>query len=163
MAASKTSATAMFLLPASIFAVLALLFVYSLSRGPSTTIPSTMIGKKAPDMTLAPLVVERVRARGLDVPVIVGGIIPDLTIILDIDTQIGLSRAAARRSGEKVDRFEDEKLEFHTKLREAYREIAAANPERCALIDASDAQQIVLSDSRPLTNINTAADLQTLA
>jgi molybdenum cofactor guanylyltransferase len=31
-----------------------------------------------------------------------------------------------------------------------------------ALIDASDAQQIVLPDSRPVTNVNTAADLQTL-
>lgn len=66
MAASKTSATAMFLLPASIFAVLALLFVYSLSRGPSTTIPSTMIGKKAPDMTLAPLA--GVMQNGVPVP-----------------------------------------------------------------------------------------------
>lgn len=75
--------------------------------------------------------------------VTVGGIIPDLTIILDIDTQVGLARAAARRSGQKIDRFESEKLEFHTKLREAYREIAAANPERCALVDASGTPEAV--------------------
>ena len=66
MAASKTSVTAMFLLPASIFGVLALLFVYSLSRGPSTTIPSTMIGKKAPEMALAPLA--GVTQNGVPVP-----------------------------------------------------------------------------------------------
>jgi molybdenum cofactor guanylyltransferase len=41
--------------------------------------------------------------------------------------------------------------------------VASGERRMSALIDASDAQQIVLSDSRPLTNINTAADLQTLA
>jgi molybdenum cofactor guanylyltransferase len=41
--------------------------------------------------------------------------------------------------------------------------VAAGERRMSALIDASDAQQIVLSDSRPLTNVNTAADLQTLA
>jgi molybdopterin-guanine dinucleotide biosynthesis protein A len=41
--------------------------------------------------------------------------------------------------------------------------VASGERRMSALIDASDAQQIVLSDSRPLTNVNTAADLQTLA
>ncbi|BBZ40575.1 molybdenum cofactor guanylyltransferase [Mycobacterium conspicuum] len=41
--------------------------------------------------------------------------------------------------------------------------VAAGERRMSALIDASDAQQIVLSDSRPLTNVNTVADLQTLA
>ncbi|MGA9677140.1 MAG: molybdenum cofactor guanylyltransferase [Mycobacterium sp.] len=41
--------------------------------------------------------------------------------------------------------------------------VAAGERRMSALIDASDAQQIVLSDSRPLTNVNTTADLQTLA
>ena len=40
--------------------------------------------------------------------------------------------------------------------------VAAGERKMSALIDASDAQQIVLSDSRPLTNVNTTADLQTL-
>jgi dTMP kinase len=73
----------------------------------------------------------------------VGDIVPDLTIILDIDVKTGLERAALRRSGQKVDRFEDERVEFHMKLREAYKEIAAANPERCALIDASGTPEAV--------------------
>ena len=41
--------------------------------------------------------------------------------------------------------------------------VAAGERRMSALIDASDAQQMVLSDSRPLTNVNTTADLQTLA
>jgi len=73
----------------------------------------------------------------------VGDIVPDLTIILDIDVQTGLARAAQRRSGEKIDRFENERVEFHQKLRDSYKEIAAANPERCALIDASGTPEAV--------------------
>jgi molybdenum cofactor guanylyltransferase len=41
--------------------------------------------------------------------------------------------------------------------------VAAGERRMSALIDASDAQQIVLSDPRPLTNVNTTAELQTLA
>ena len=75
--------------------------------------------------------------------VTVGEIVPDLTIILDIDTKIGLARAAARRSGGAVDRFEEEKLDFHNKLRNAYREIATQNPDRCVLIDAQGTPETV--------------------
>ncbi len=75
--------------------------------------------------------------------VTVGEIVPDLTIILDIDTEIGLARAASRRSGGVVDRFEEEKLEFHNKLRNAYREIAVENPARCVLIEAQGTPEAV--------------------
>ena len=74
---------------------------------------------------------------------IVGDVMPDLTLILDIDPQIGLARAAARRNDASVDRFEQEKLDFHVKLRDAYREIAAANPDRCVLIDAQGTPDVV--------------------
>jgi len=59
---------------------------------------------------------------------------PDLTIILDLDPRLGLERAKGR--GE-LDRFEQEKMEFFTKVRTAYLKIAAADPERCIVIDAS--------------------------
>lgn len=75
--------------------------------------------------------------------VTVGDILPDLTVILDIDAQTGLSRAATRRGNANVDRFEDEKIEFHLKLRAAYKEIAAANPDRCVLVDASGTPEAV--------------------
>jgi dTMP kinase len=69
--------------------------------------------------------------------VTVGDLKPDLTIILDVPVEVGLKRAAARRGQGAPDRFESESVKFHQELREAYREIAAANPERCVLIDAT--------------------------
>src|SRR6202008_673405 len=69
--------------------------------------------------------------------VTIGDLKPDLTIILDVPVEIGLTRAAARRGNAAPDRFESEDVKFHQKLRDAYREIAAAEPQRCVLIDAS--------------------------
>ena len=69
--------------------------------------------------------------------VTIGDLKPDLTIILDVPVEIGLRRAAARRGQGAPDRFESEDVKFHQELREAYKEIAAANPDRCVLIDAT--------------------------
>lgn len=69
--------------------------------------------------------------------VTIGDLKPDLTIILDVPVEIGLKRAAARRGNAAPDRFESEDVKFHQNLRDAYREIAAAEPARCVLIDAS--------------------------
>jgi dTMP kinase len=73
----------------------------------------------------------------------VGDLVPDLTFILDIDPKLGLARASARRGESEADRFEMEALEFHTRLRNAYREIAANNPKRCIVIDASETREQV--------------------
>jgi dTMP kinase len=67
----------------------------------------------------------------------VGELKPDLTFILDVPVALGLKRAAGRRRGSAPDRFEGEQLEFHEKLRRAYLALAEAEPERCAVIDAS--------------------------
>jgi dTMP kinase len=48
-----------------------------------------------------------------------------------------MKRAAARRGTGAPDRFEAEDLQFHQQLRDAYRQIAANEPQRCVLIDAS--------------------------
>jgi dTMP kinase len=69
--------------------------------------------------------------------VTIGDLKPDLTIILDVPVEVGLKRAAARRARAAPDRFESEDIKFHQELRDAYREIAAANPGRCVLIDAT--------------------------
>jgi dTMP kinase len=61
---------------------------------------------------------------------------PDLTLILDLPPKVGLARAAQRRGRAPADRFETETVEFHTVLRQAYIEIAKAEPARCVLIDA---------------------------
>jgi dTMP kinase len=68
--------------------------------------------------------------------VTIGDLKPDLTIILDIPVEIGLKRAAARRGGGVADRFEAEDIQFHQDLRDAYKQIAAEDPQRCVLIDA---------------------------
>lgn len=67
----------------------------------------------------------------------IGDTRPELTIILDLPAEEGLARAGARRGKEKADRFESETLEFHQKLRDAYRQLSVEEPERCVLIDAS--------------------------
>src|SRR3954468_12165628 len=69
--------------------------------------------------------------------VTIGDLKPDLTIILDIPVEVGLQRAAARRGSDVPDRFESEDLQFHQDLRDAYRQIAAEDPQRCVLIDAN--------------------------
>lgn len=65
------------------------------------------------------------------------GLRPDLTLILDLPPEAGLARARRRGEGEAADRFEAEALSFHERLRAAFRAIAAAEPERCLVIDAS--------------------------
>ncbi|MBN9006354.1 MAG: dTMP kinase [Rhizobiales bacterium] len=69
--------------------------------------------------------------------VTIGDLKPDLTVILDIPVEMGMQRAATRRGSGAPDRFEAEDVAFHQKLREAYREIATSDPERCVLIDAN--------------------------
>lgn len=71
---------------------------------------------------------------------------PDLTFILDLPAEIGLERAAERRGGEHADRFEQETLAFHNRLREAYREIAAREPGRCVLVDAQKSPATVAEE-----------------
>ena len=69
--------------------------------------------------------------------VTIGDLKPDLTLILDVPVEIGMQRAAARRGSGAPDRFEAEDVRFHHDLREAYRQIAAGEPDRCVLIDAT--------------------------
>lgn len=62
-----------------------------------------------------------------------GDLRPDLTLILDIDVELGLNRA--RQRGE-LDRFESETIGFFERVRAAYRQRAQVAPERYALVDA---------------------------
>src|SRR4030088_3672317 len=82
------------------------------------------LGKVAPEILNA---MERVT---------IGDLKPDLTLILDVPVEIGMQRAAARRGAGAPDRFEAEEISFHQKLRDAYRQIATAEPQRGVLIDA---------------------------
>src|SRR4051812_37421942 len=69
--------------------------------------------------------------------VTIGDLKPHLTIILDVPVEVGMQRAAARRGAAAPDRFEAEDRKFHEGLREAYGQIAAAEPQRCVLVDAN--------------------------
>ena len=77
------------------------------------------------------------------VRVAINGTMPDRTVILDIPADVGLARAKGRGEGQSTapDRFEREKTETHEKRREAFLDIAAAEPERCVVIDALQAQE----------------------
>ena len=78
--------------------------------------------------------------------VTIGDLKPDLTLILDVPVEVGMKRAAIRRGAGAPDRFESEDVKFHQDLREAYRQIAAADPKRCVLIDANaDAAAVAAS------------------
>jgi dTMP kinase len=66
------------------------------------------------------------------------GLKPDLTICIDIDTETGLARAMARAGSVAAApelRFEEQAVEFHHKVREAYHELARREPQRFRLID----------------------------
>jgi dTMP kinase len=73
----------------------------------------------------------------------VGANQPDLTLILDLDPEVGLKRASARRQTGPADRFESEGLYFHQTLRRAFLDIAAAEPSRCAIIAADRSEDDV--------------------
>jgi dTMP kinase len=65
----------------------------------------------------------------------VGATRPDLTLVLDVPAELGLARAQDRSGA--ADRFESEDMTFHRTLRDAYRQLAEREPNRCILIDAS--------------------------
>jgi dTMP kinase len=75
--------------------------------------------------------------------IVVGDDKPDLTIILDVPVAQGLKRAAKRRGAGAADRFEAEAVEYHVKLQEAFRALAAEEPDRCVLIDTTAPREVV--------------------
>lgn len=62
------------------------------------------------------------------------GLSPDLTLVLDLPIEAGMARAEARGAN---NRFEMLGADFHTRVRDGFLAIAAANPVRCALVDAT--------------------------
>ena len=63
------------------------------------------------------------------------GLLPDITVLLDLDVAIGRDRLDESRT--RYDRLESEAAEFHTRVREAYLALAAAEPERFLVLDAT--------------------------
>ena len=70
------------------------------------------------------------------------GTFPDLTLLFDIDPELGLARIAAN-SDREVNRLDLEKIEFHKKVRNTFLELAKRYPERFVVIDASQSREEV--------------------
>lgn len=85
---------------------------------------------------------------GLGLPVVetlyrvaVGDFAPDLTIVLDVPVAAGIARTRGRDGAE--DRYERMDRGFHERLRAGFLEIAAAEPARCVVVDATAAVETV--------------------
>jgi len=95
-------------------------------------------------------------ARGFDLEliqqihrIVLGGLTPDLTIILDLPVHVGLERAWERINSQSdlpEDRFEKEDVAFHEKVRQGYLTLAGNEPKRFQVIDASRDQQTIHRD-----------------
>jgi len=88
--------------------------------------------------------------RGLDLETLrsitnfaTGGLVPDLTLCLDIAPELGLQRR--KQGNQEWNRLDAEALEFHRRTRAGYLDLAAAAPERWVIIDASPAMPVVQS------------------
>lgn len=75
---------------------------------------------------------------------IAGDVLPDLTVLFDLDVLVGLERAASRPGNE--DRFERMDIDFHQRMRQAYITMAKAEPNRFVVIDASKSVEDVLQE-----------------
>jgi len=82
--------------------------------------------------------------------IVLGGLRPDLTLILDLPVDLGLKRAWQRinsqSGGLPEDRFEKEAFAFHERVRQGYMTLAGGEPERFRVIDASRNPQTIHKD-----------------
>ena len=74
-----------------------------------------------------------------------GGLVPDLTLLLDLPVAAGLARA--RRRG-LADRMESEEIGFHERVRQGYLKLAAEEPARWVVIDATGSEDEVAARIR---------------
>lgn len=82
----------------------------------------------------------------------IDGAMPDLTLVLDICAERGLSRAGKRRGSDTADRFEKEDIAVHEARRQAFLEIARQEPARCKVIDADRSQEKIADEIRSVVD-----------
>lgn len=75
-----------------------------------------------------------------------GGLVPDLTIVLDLSYDQAMARIALRTSQDSLDRIEQEQADFHRRVREGFLWLSRKFPERIRLIDASLSQEEVFAE-----------------
>ncbi|MFC6275357.1 dTMP kinase [Levilactobacillus tangyuanensis] len=78
------------------------------------------------------------------------GLLPELTIYFDVPAKVGLKRIKAHRNPAKVDRLDVEQTAFHDRVRDAYLQLQAAEPDRIKLIDATQAPDQVVNEALAL-------------
>src|SRR3712207_619730 len=89
------------------------------------------------------------------------GLEPDLTILLDLPPEVGLARARGRAA---ADRLESESLEFHQRVRQTFRALAEADPDRYLVLDARQSpDQIAAAVRVRVADLLSGLPLQTLA
>ncbi len=103
-------------------------------------------------------------ARGLDLDLVLrinrfacGELEPDLTLLLDLDPELGIERSR-RRAALEADRFDSEKMKFHHAVRNAFLDLAKLHPHRFRVIDASRTPEQVHRQIMEAVN-DTLADL----
>lgn len=74
-----------------------------------------------------------------------GGLRPTLTVLLDLDPLVGLRRARGRRG---LDRIEQESAAFHERVRRAFLDLSAADPDRYLVLDATRSPEALAADVR---------------
>ncbi|MFA5074118.1 MAG: dTMP kinase [Nitrospirota bacterium] len=79
---------------------------------------------------------------------------PDLTILLDMDAAAGVKRAHGRNSRQGLEeaRFENERMEFHQRVRDGYLQLAAFEPGRIRIVDASCSPDSIQASIRTIVN-----------
>jgi dTMP kinase len=77
-------------------------------------------------------------------------LLPDVTVLLDLDPAIGRERLDAENK--RFDRLESEALEFHTRVRDSYLELAAAEPDRFIVVDATLDRDVIRDAIRARLN-----------
>ena len=76
-----------------------------------------------------------------------GGLVPDLTILLDLDVELGLRR---KKKADEWNRLDAYTVEFHERVRAGYLELAKHEPERWVIVDASQPWEAVQDDLRSI-------------
>ena len=82
--------------------------------------------------------------------------VPEITILLDIETKVGLTRARERNRSQAEDegRFEAEELAFYERVRRGYLELAERSPERIKIVPARGTIDNIQSEIRRLLELD---------
>lgn len=89
--------------------------------------------------------------------VVVGAARPDLTLVLDLDPEVGLARARARGA---LTTYDARDIAFHRRLREGFLAIAAREPGRCEVIDAAAPAEDIARKVRAAVDARMASEME---